>query len=110
MLTGKEADSASRGLVLAKDLLLGTTVVTSVANIVCGTLLSRDQPSGGLPVESGNEPSRQTPARLAALQQAVNIIGDVNLVASAGVIGVTAILAMRAGRSPKWSLLSRFLP
>jgi len=44
------------------------------------------------------------------LQRTSSVLGTVNLVAGAALLGITAVLAMQAGRSPRWSLASRFLP
>ena len=40
----------------------------------------------------------------------LGVMGPVNLACTAGVIGITAILAMKSGQSTKWSFLSRLLP
>ena len=61
-------------------------------------------------IESGSEPSSEAPERARVLQRTSDIAGFVNLAAGAAIIGVTAVLATKSGRSFKWSFVSRFLP
>ncbi|MFB1483641.1 hypothetical protein [Corallococcus sp. RDP092CA] len=109
-LTGRELDRTTRGLVLAKDVLLGATVALGAANIVGGALLAKQAPGGAVPVETGLTPTARTPEKAARTMRALDVGGIANIAAMAGVIGVTALLNMRAGASSRWSLLSRFLP
>ena len=44
------------------------------------------------------------------LQRASAVLGTTNLVAGAALLGLTAVLAMQAGKSTKWSLVFRLLP
>ncbi len=109
-LSGREIDNETRGLVIAKDVLLGATVALGAANIFSGASLAAQAPEGAVPAETGDTPAEETPPRAAALMKAVDIMGIVNLAAMAGVIGITALLNMRAGASSKWSVVARFLP
>jgi hypothetical protein len=72
--------------------------------------MGNQAPAGAVPVTSGDEPSPRTPPKARMLQRALNVLGPVNLACTAGVIGVTAMLAMKSGKSTKWSLLARLLP
>ncbi len=100
-----------RGLVVAKDVLVGAAVVSGIASSVTGAMLAREhEKSGGEPVADGNRPAPETPERVRILQQVTNTAGAINIGAMAAVIGVTTVLAMKAGRSSRWSFLSRFLP
>ncbi|HLL01110.1 MAG TPA: hypothetical protein VK539_11020 [Myxococcaceae bacterium] len=109
-LTGREIDSTTRALVISKDVLLGATVALGAANIASGIYLANQAPEGRVPAETGNTPTAETPEAAAKAMKAIDIMGMINLVCMAGVIGVTAVLNMRAGASSKWSLVARFLP
>src|SRR4051812_24512345 len=77
--TGREVSSAARGLTIAKDVMVGAAVATGAATAVVGTLLDREIKQTGAPIEQGPNPPPDTPPRVARLQRAVNILGDVNL-------------------------------
>jgi hypothetical protein len=109
-LSGREIDPGTRALVITKDVLLGASVALGAANIVSGTYLAAQAPEGRVPVEMGNTPTAETPEKAAKTMKAINILGMINLVCMAGVIGVTALLNMKAGSSTKWAAVSRFLP
>ncbi len=109
-ISGRSIDNETRGLVLAKDILLGAAVLTGAANIASGQELGNTAPDGAVPVESGDEPSERTPPKAKALMRFLSVMGPVNLACTAGVIGITAVLAMKSGRSSKWSFISRLLP
>lgn len=108
MLSGREVSEATRPLVLAKDVLLGITVASGAANIAGNVMKAKEEP--GAPIESGTTPSAETPERTRKLQRLWDVMGTVSLVSMGGVIGLTAILATQAGKSARWSLVSRFLP
>ncbi|MGK4001801.1 hypothetical protein WMF31_04185 [Sorangium sp. So ce1036] len=110
LISGRSIDEETRNLVRLKDVLLGATVATSVVNMVSGREMSEQAPDLAVPVRSGDAPSPRTPAKAAGLQRVLNVMGPLNIVLTAGVIGVTTILAMKSGRSAKWSLVSRLLP
>jgi hypothetical protein len=97
MLSGRSIDRQARSLVIVKDVLVGSAVATGLANAVASRVLSRAH-------EAGDE---RTPRRAAGL---LKVMGPLNIALVAGVIGVTAVLGMKAGRSARWSAVSRFLP
>jgi hypothetical protein len=105
-LTGGEIDKEARGLVLAKDALVVLYTVSGVGSLVSGRIWGRREP----PVESGGVPAAETPASDAVALKASNWFGRVNIAAAAGIIALTAILNIKAGRSHKWNLLSAILP
>jgi hypothetical protein len=109
-LTGREIDAETRGLVIAKDVLLGATVALGAANIFGGAYLAKQAPEGAVPAETGLTPTDETPEAAATTMKALDIMGIINIAAMAGVIAITAILDMRAGASHRWSLVTRFLP
>jgi len=110
LISGRSIDKETRALVLAKDVLLGTAVVSGFACIFAGDQMSKQSPGGYVPMAGGHEPSARTPRKAAVLQRFLGVIGPLNMACTAGVIGVTAVLAMKSGRSSKWSFLSRLLP
>ncbi len=109
-LTGREIDAETRGLVIAKDVLLGASLALGAANILSGASLAAQAPEGAVPAETGLTPTDETPQKARQLMKAIDVMGIVNLAAMAGVIGITALLNMRAGASSKWAVVARFLP
>jgi hypothetical protein len=102
MLTGKEVTARARQLTLAKDLLVGASLVTGVASFVIGRMLSKK-------VKQGQGPEQEVPESR-GLERAVSIVGAINTLATAGVLGVTAALAMEGSKSPQFAVKSRRLP
>ncbi len=109
MLSGGEIGEDARNLVLAKDILLGAGAVTGLASGVGGVLLSRQDPEGATPAETGDEPAPETPEPASTVQQWLDVLGNVNIVLAAAVIAITTVLAMRSGESGLWSAISCFL-
>ncbi|HEY0715677.1 MAG TPA: hypothetical protein VGF45_23545 [Polyangia bacterium] len=109
-LTGWEVDQESRGLVLAKDVLIGTTLATAVGAAITGSMLAAQRREGAVPMNSEGEAAADAPPKERRLGRTTDALGLVNLLAGAGVVALTTILAMRAGQSNRWSLISRFLP
>lgn len=110
LISGRSIDKETRRLVLMKDILLGATLITGAASMLGGERMRLEAPQGGVPVKQGNEPSLRTPRRAATLQRFLRGMGPLHIALTAGVIGVTTVLAMKSGRSSKWSVLSRLLP
>ncbi|HEY0709032.1 MAG TPA: hypothetical protein VGG33_19645 [Polyangia bacterium] len=109
-LTGWEVDAESRALVVAKDVLVGTTLATAIGAAVAGSRMAAQRPEGAVPMNSEGEAAADAPPKARALGRTTDAFGLVNLLAGAGVVALTTILAMRAGQSSRWSLVSRFLP
>ncbi len=108
-LSGKEVGTHARRLTLVKDVLVGGAVVAGVGAIITGSLL--DRASGGAPViETGALPAPETPKKIARLQKLVNTFGSSKIFFEASVVAVTAILAMKSGKSGRWAAISRLLP
>ena len=110
MLSGDEIGEDARNLVLAKDVLLGAGAVTGLASGVGGILLSRQDPEGATPAETGDEPAPETPEPANTIQRWLAVLGNLNIVLAATVIAITTLLAMRSGESQRWSVVSRLLP
>jgi uncharacterized membrane protein len=107
-LGGREVDSGSRGLVLAKDGLMAATVATAVGSSIAGRMMSAPEPRG-VPMASGDDLAQDAPEQSKKLHPVVNALGIANILCAAGVAGITTVLAMRAGQSHRWSFVSHFL-
>jgi hypothetical protein len=105
-LSGGEIDDETRGLVLAKDVLVALYTATGLGSLIIGLTWGRREP----PVEQGGTPAAETPELDVKALKTVSRLGKVNILCAAGVIALTAILNIKAGRSHKWNLLSRILP
>lgn len=109
LLSGKEVGRHARAGTLVKDVLVGGAALAGIGAIATGIML--DKASGGAPaIETGAEPAPETSMKVASLQKLVNAFGNAKLVLEAGVVITTAILAMKSGRSARWSFFSRWLP
>lgn len=100
----------TRSLVLAKDLLVGATVASAVGAAVTGNMGSRQRRREDVPVDDRGQVAPEAPAAARRLGRVTDAFGMANLVAGVGVVAVTAMLAMRAGKSGRWSAISRLLP
>nr|AYM54073.1 membrane protein [Byssovorax cruenta] len=109
-ISGRSIDRTTRGLVLAKDVLIGASIITGIANMVSNKLIGEERPGGAVPFGPTGEPTPMTPPRATALKRFLAVSGPLHTVFVGGVIGLTAALAMKSGKSSKWSFLSRFLP
>ena len=65
---------------------------------------------GEAPIEEGAVPTSDTPRRVARLQRVVSTLGTVNIAFQAAVLATTTVLAMKAGKSTKWTFISQLLP
>src|SRR3712207_1148931 len=84
-----------RTLVTGMDVLMGTAVVTGIANGLLGAALARQAPGGAVPVETGTEPTATTPPRASRLQRAIGVLGTVNI--ATGVLLVADNALFRRG-------------
>jgi len=110
-LNGLAAGGGSaRGLVVAKDILVGTCVASAVGAAVTGNLMAAQRRKGAIPMNDEGEVAADAPAPARALGRVTDAFGLLNLCAGIGVVGVTAVLAMQAGKSKAWTAVSRFLP
>ena len=99
MLSGREVDRTTRNLVKVKDGLIAASLISGLTSMFAGERGS--EPSDGEHhVATGSRPARQVSS----------VAGTINLLAIGGILGVTAILAMKSGTSSKWSFISRFIP
>ena len=114
VLSGREIGKSTHRLVLAKDALTGVYLASGLAAAAAGYGVSelrkgKESPIASLVEKAGTEDGN-TADLSRKLQRASTVLGTTNLVAGAALLGLTAVLAMQAGRSTKWSLISRLLP
>jgi hypothetical protein len=84
-----------QALVTGMDVLMGTAVVTGIANGVLGAALAKQAPDAAVPMESGTEPTVTTPPRAARLQRAIGVLGTINI--ATGVLLVADNAVFRRG-------------
>ena len=109
-LSGKEIDQQTRNLVLAKDVLFAVGALTGLASVVQGRALTGQAPEGAVPIESGTTPAATTPEKASSLLRSVNQLGNLNILVTGAILGITTILSMKAAKSARFSAVSRFLP
>ena len=110
VISGRSMDRTTRGLVLVKDVLVGTALVTGMANLVSNRLIGNEGPGGAIPLGKHGEPIPRTPQRATRVKKFLSVSGPLYTACIGGIIGVTAALAMKSGRSSTWKLISRWLP
>lgn len=107
LLSGREAGGAARSLAIVKDSLIAASLASGIACTVLERALARR-------IARREGPAQEAPGKHTdgsrRLERAVGVLGSANLAANAGVIGVTSLLAMQAGRSGRFALTSRMLP
>lgn len=106
MMSGRVISPGARRLVIAKDVLLVTSLASTTANIFLGRALGNLQP----PLDAHGRPAPEASAKAASLQRVVSVLGTVNLICAAGLIGITSWLNNKAASSFRWNLVSRMLP
>ena len=109
-LSGKEIDQQTRKLVLAKDILFGVGALTGLASVIQGRALTGQAPDGAVPIESGTTPASETPEKAASLLRSVNQLGNLNILVTGGILGITTVLSMKATESARFSAVSRLFP
>lgn len=105
ILDGREVGKTSRVLTITKDVLVGGALVGGIGALVFGYMLDREMKISNEPIQSGSRPAAETRKRVADLQRLTNRSGKLNVVMNAAVLAVTTVLAMKAGKSSRWTLL-----
>ena len=108
-ISGRFLGKDARAAVVAKDVLVGIHTATLLGTLGVGAYIGSGS-AGLVPIEQGHVPARQTPPDKARALRALRVLSTVNLIAMAGIIGVTTFLNQRAASSGKWSALARVLP
>jgi hypothetical protein len=109
ILSGRAVGRGAQPIVVAKDIMVAGALASGIGAMAFGTMLDKEQ-EGAPTIESGSEPAPETPERTARLQRTTNTLGRVSLLLNAGVMALTTVLAMKAGESRRWGVLSRLLP
>lgn len=109
-LSGSEVGKSARSLTIAKDVLVGSALVTGVGAMVFGRMLDKEVAVTNEPIKSGSRPAAETRRRVADLQRVTNAFGRSHVFMNAAVLAITAVLAMKSGKSTKWSFVSKLLP
>jgi hypothetical protein len=109
-LGGAAVSGDADGLVIAKDVLVGATVASAAGAAITGNLLAKQREHERVPMNQSGEVAEAAPPAARRLGRITDALGLLNLLAGAGVIGVTTVLAMKAGKSGRWWAVSRFLP
>ena len=89
-----------RALVTGMDFLMGTAVLSGVLNFALGGALARQAPEAAVPVETGTQPTRETPRRAARLQRAIGLLGTVNIVSGVLLVADNAVFRRGAFSRP----------
>ncbi len=111
MLSGREVTRTARKLTRVKDVLIGASLLTGVSSVLLGRQLASRAEQGMGPEEMRDRPSKSKEAtKSLALERTVGVLGNANLLLNIGILGVTTILAMQAGKSARFAPLSRWLP
>jgi hypothetical protein len=86
-----------QALVTGMDVLMGTAVVTGIANGLLGAALARH---AKVPMETGTQPAETTPPRPARLQRAIGVLGTVNIATGVLLVADNALFRRRAFSRP----------
>ncbi len=109
-ISGRSISAKARKLVIAKDFLMGATLVTGLVNLVGGGFLAKRALGDGIPMDSGSKASDEAPQDVKNTTKLVNWLGVFNIATMAGLIGVSTWLDNTAMTSSKWKLVANVLP
>lgn len=108
MLSGREVDGTARKLVVLKDGLVIASVASAVGAAVTGRLMAK-QHQDRVPMNEHGTVAAEAPQQTRRLNRLTDAFGLANLLTGIGVVATTAILAMKAGESGRWTFWSRRL-
>ncbi|QRN98045.1 hypothetical protein JRI60_02930 [Archangium violaceum] len=109
-VSGRSISPVARKLVIAKDFLMGATLVSGLVNLIGGGFLAKRSLQEGIPMESGSKAAEEAPQDVKNATKLVNWLGVFSLATMAGLIGVSTWLDNEAQTSSKWKLVARILP
>jgi hypothetical protein len=84
--------------------------LTGLGSVIQGRALTGQAPDGAVPIESGTTPAATTPEEATKLLRSVNQLGNLNILVTGAILGITTVLSMKATMSARFSAVSRFLP
>ncbi|HUS27330.1 MAG TPA: hypothetical protein VMZ53_02445 [Kofleriaceae bacterium] len=108
MLSGNEVSARARALTLAKDILVGASLVTGIASIVIGRTLSKKSREGRGPDQARGQGADNAEAPV--LEKTVAAVGIANQLATIGVLAMTSLLAMEGSESMRFAAVTKKLP
>jgi hypothetical protein len=83
----------NRGLVLAKDALMGAAASAGLAAVLAQISLNRRAQGGAVPLESGGVSAPEADDTTALIQRAVGVLGGVNAALFCALVATTAVLS-----------------
>jgi hypothetical protein len=89
-----------RRLAVAKDVAMGTVVLTGLASAAGGVGFSQQAPDGAVPMSSGHDPAPEASPRAARMKRAVNLLGALNLLSEVVLLAANSSLAQANFRRP----------
>ena len=95
-----EADGGMRGLLLAKDALMGAAGTAGLAAVLAQISLNRRAPQGAVPLESGGVPAPEAGETTALIQRTVGALGGVNVALFGALVAVSAALSQPPDDDP----------
>jgi hypothetical protein len=96
-----------RRLALAKDLAMGSVVLSGLASAASGVSFSQQAPRGAVPMTSGHDTAPAASASATRLKRLVKAMGAVNIVAEIALAAANASLAQTNFRRPPLRRLLR---
>ena len=109
-INGRFISPEARKLVIAKDFLMGATLVSGAVSLLSGGFLAKRSLKDGIAMDSGYKAAPEAPQDVKNATRIVNGAGLISLIAMAGLIGVSTWLDNHASTSARWNLLARILP
>lgn len=89
-----------RRLAVAKDVAMGTVVLTGLASAAGGVGFSQQAPDGAVPMTTGHDPAPEASPRAARMKRAVNLMGALNLLSEVALLAANSSLAQANFRRP----------
>ena len=89
-----------RKLARAKDVAVGAVTVTGIASAIAGVRFGAAAPGGAVPLDSGSEPSSETPPGAARTKRLLNGLSRASAAAELALLGLQAALAQEGFRRP----------
>jgi hypothetical protein len=85
-IVGGWAVERGSGPVRAQDVAVAAVALTGVASAIEGVRFGRSAPGGAVPLQSGSEPSSDTPAPAVRTKRLLNALGQASAIAELGLI------------------------
>lgn len=110
-LSGRTLGKQARRLVKAKDALVVTSLLSGVTSMIAGQQGIREPESKEVPpFGPKGRVSEHASSKARVAQTVTDTAGVINVASIAGILGITAALAMKAGQSQRWAWVARMLP